>query len=796
MIRIPAASNPYVLSATAALEAVEVISPNRFVWLGQPFDVVQGDRLEDHPPSIRRLMLVRALVSHLYRWYFCPGVPVVPIPWQGSLGPPIMTERFRAALSRANRGRGLVEAGWNLAARNGAEARIERDGLTLRAPLESILSPPREKATVGSSVRVRLPNESLASSPGHYVALGNAPISHVGGRRLRFYWNLDADGAVALISQFSRALNREGVPYWIKALDNPALYDRRDSVLLCIQAEHGRRVIRIAERAIPALRLFLSPGVPAWTKPIAPGLGFAEDPPGGQSFGLHRCHLLAETIAVASERGLRGTRAKVRLLSRRFSDEGIDLNAPYSTRGAPDPPMLHARISIPRRRSVGSSPDGSFAGSIAWSICRRAIWSGGHCTWIETVPSWAGTARVEERSAPLGTDLYSGASGVALFLAEWSRLSGDRAARRTALGAIRGALDGERSRPGTSSDGLYTGWPGTAWIAAEIAAKLHSESLAQSVRRFLRGRVPRIRPSGEYDLLSGSAGTALALLLLRHLLGEGALLDHASRIGRTLLAGARRSKGTSSWDTPGCPRARNLTGLSHGTAGIAHVLLELYRAGGEARFLTGAHRAFAYERLCYDRRAANWPDFRTAAEGTAGRRYRPRFMTGWCHGAPGIALSRIHAIGTLSDRRVRREAVDGLATTRRYLEALLEDRTMSLSLCHGVAGNALVLREGARILESPPPPEDDLVAAARRAIELEWKRSMTESFAARRLPIGLFLGWSGLGYFELREGDPTVCPILLPTAPHDRSARGARDRSFPSRRSRRRGSRRGSARHS
>ena len=447
MIQIPAASNPYVLSATAALEAVEVISPNRFVWLGQPFDVVQGDRLEDHPPSIRRLMLVRALVSHLYRWYFCPGVPVVPIPWQGSLGPPIMTERFRAALSRANRGRGLVEAGWNLAARNGAEARIERDGLTLRAPLESILSPPREKATVGSSVRVRLPNESLASSPGHYVALGNAPISHVGGRRLRFYWNLDADGAVALISQFSRALNREGVPYWIKALDNPALYDRRDSVLLCIQAEHGRRVIRIAERAIPALRLFLSPGVPAWTKPIAPGLGFAEDPPGGQSFGLHRCHLLAETIAVASERGLRGTRAKVRLLSRRFSDEGIDLNAPYSTRGAPDPPMLHARISIPRRRSVGSSPDGSFAGSIAWSICRRAIWSGGHCTWIETVPSWAGTARVEERSAPLGTDLYSGASGVALFLAEWSRLSGDRAARRTALGAIRGALDGERSRP-------------------------------------------------------------------------------------------------------------------------------------------------------------------------------------------------------------------------------------------------------------------------------------------------------------------------------------------------------------
>ncbi|MDT9110983.1 lanthionine synthetase LanC family protein, partial [Escherichia coli] len=81
------------------------------------------------------------------------------------------------------------------------------------------------------------------------------------------------------------------------------------------------------------------------------------------------------------------------------------------------------------------------------------------------------------------------------------------------------------------------------------------------------------------------------------------------------------------------------TGFSHGSSGVALALLQLHEITGEDFFLKGAEGGFNYERQSFDISQQNWPDFRAGVSTTAAK------VCGlaWCHGAPGIALSRLKA---------------------------------------------------------------------------------------------------------------------------------------------------------
>ncbi|HEX3581828.1 MAG TPA: hypothetical protein VH087_08695, partial [Thermoanaerobaculia bacterium] len=65
---------------------------------------------------------------------------------------------------------------------------------------------------------------------------------------------------------------------------------------------------------------------------------------------------------------------------------------------------------------------------IAWSIgmrlCRDAIWDGDRCNWLgDSMEAHAGEWKVAHKS--FGADLYSGTSGIALFLARLYRMRPD-----------------------------------------------------------------------------------------------------------------------------------------------------------------------------------------------------------------------------------------------------------------------------------------------------------------------------------------------------------------------------------
>jgi len=131
----------------------------------------------------------------------------------------------------------------------------------------------------------------------------------------------------------------------------------------------------------------------------------------------------------------------------------------------------------------------------------------------------------------------------------------------------------------------------------------------------------------------------------------------------------------------------------------------------------------------------------------------------WCHGAAGIGLSRLRAWQLLGDEQLLAEAQVALQTVIEHSASLA-----SFSLCHGRAGNAdvlisasQVLREEIRLRSAEAIAQDGLERYERRRIP--WPCGLPD---ANETP-DLMLGLAGIGYFYLRLADPERIPsVLLP----------------------------------
>jgi lantibiotic modifying enzyme len=168
-----------------------------------------------------------------------------------------------------------------------------------------------------------------------------------------------------------------------------------------------------------------------------------------------------------------------------------------------------------------------------------------------------------------------------------------------------------------------------------------------------------------------------------------------------LIGAARKTPTGWSWNTLNISaeqRTQDLNGFSHGAAGISWALLELWKATGEEKFRVAAEQGFAYERQWFDPRQENWPDFRGLYDtwGSGGGN-QPGFMATWCHGAPGIGLSRVRAYELTGQEVYRSAASAALRCTGRTLAAPTAPGQANYSLCHGSAGNADLLVYASRV---------------------------------------------------------------------------------------------------
>jgi type 2 lantibiotic biosynthesis protein LanM len=354
---------------------------------------------------------------------------------------------------------------------------------------------------------------------------------------------------------------------------------------------------------------------------------------------------------------------------------------------------------------------------------------------------------------PLGTDLYDGLPGVALFLGYLGHVTGQRrytALSRAALATLRHHL--RRSGDDLNAVGGFEGWGGVIYALAHLGALWEWPGLLGEAGALVERLPGLIEQDETLDIISGAAGCIAGLLSLQACAPSGRTLAVALQCGERLLARAQTMPTGIGWPAP-MPASGPLTGFSHGAAGIAWALLELAALTGQARFRTAALEAIAYERSLFSPQTGNWPDLRLESAGEGPEETAECFLA-WCHGAPGIGLARVQALRHLDDPLLHEEIAAAVGTT------LARGFGRNHCLCHGDMGNLEFVMQAAQVRSDK----------RWRAEGERWAATILESIERDgwlcAVPLGveapgLMTGLAGIGYGLLRLAEPAQVPSVL-----------------------------------
>jgi type 2 lantibiotic biosynthesis protein LanM len=367
---------------------------------------------------------------------------------------------------------------------------------------------------------------------------------------------------------------------------------------------------------------------------------------------------------------------------------------------------------------------------------------------------------------PIGTSLYDGSLGIALFLAALERVKGDGEFRDLCLGALheyRQALPGsERARARRSSDltlGLSGDLGGTIYALTCIGTFLGDDSLvadALDVARLLTPEV--IAGDSQLDIIGGTAGALLSVLALYRVVQDPSVLESAVACGRHLLAQSVSTSNGRAWKTL---NGRLLTGFSHGAAGIAYALLKLAEVTDRAEFKTAAAEAIAYEQSVFLPDVGNWPDLRDFSRylKSNGRSDPRPLMSSWCHGATGIGLGRLGGLSILQSAAIQQDIQVALQTTRNHLA---HRQGMVDQLCCGNMGRIELLLCAAQRLGQPELLTEARVYASQIVQEAGQRGYALEPALHPSVYVpGFFRGETGVGYTLLRLTDAEKLPAIL-----------------------------------
>ncbi|HWM91356.1 MAG TPA: type 2 lanthipeptide synthetase LanM family protein [Thermoanaerobaculia bacterium] len=386
------------------------------------------------------------------------------------------------------------------------------------------------------------------------------------------------------------------------------------------------------------------------------------------------------------------------------------------------------------------------ARAIGDRLAQLAVVQGELVTWFHLAVSKEGW-----RLEPMPTDLYSGLSGIALFFAHLGRLTDcghyERLAQ-LALTTIRRRIEGD---PDTLvPPGGFSGWGGVVYTLTHLGLLWEEPELVEEAESFIGPRLSGIEKDEAYDLIGGAAGGIAALLALHRHRPSALILETALLCGEHLLSKAVFNERGTAW--PPMPGVSDLplTGLGHGTAGIAWPLARLAQVSGDERFREAAREAIRYERSWFSSTRGNWPDLRASGE-TEGEGV---FQFAWCHGAPGIGLGRLGLLSCLDDPQMLDEIRAAARST------LAKGFGFNDSLCHGDLGNLELIREAGRLLGDADltAKADRLAAGILTRIEQHGPRCGAST--TTEIP-GLLVGLAGIGYGLLRAAYPDRVPSVL-----------------------------------
>ena len=316
-----------------------VVSPSAFSLYDRVYSVTPAEP-HDPTPVDDPARLQERLSEVLYRHLHCRMGQEV---WAASIpDDQRRTREFVNQLSQANPGVGPFEHGWLvrevhadgglLAERQGVCFAIPAGGYSVDPPGRDGLASVKQ----GQAVLVHVPKEKRNILPGFYLALGNTDVSVDVSQTTRVYWHVRASGAAPLIAALTRALNATGTPFWLKLVNVPDAYVRSDAAVLYVPRSHYGDAEPAIASACAEVAPHLRTSTSAFVKRLAAGLGVAEDPGGGSSFGQHRSRIVAAALLghPVLEDSVAGAAAAVEAVSAHLTQAGLDPDAVHLSPGS------------------------------------------------------------------------------------------------------------------------------------------------------------------------------------------------------------------------------------------------------------------------------------------------------------------------------------------------------------------------------------------------------------------------------------------------------------------------------
>lgn len=251
--------------------------------------------------------------------------------------------KFYERLHKSNRGEGYFDPDWQIIKQESdGSLAVTKGGLTLHIERDRHLQPEAQSAAVDDTVAIRLPRNRVQN--GFYVAVGNANADHSDSDKdsqlVRVYFNLSAEGAVAVMGSLTRQLNDISLPFSFKVLYNPSDYGRYDSGVLYFDKSNYEAVRPVLQTVYIENQSHFQLSVPLFTKLLASGLALAEEPDHKfseqESFGTNRCQILANGLLEARQKGDESAGARITEILQQFSLMGIELHCSYLNANSED----------------------------------------------------------------------------------------------------------------------------------------------------------------------------------------------------------------------------------------------------------------------------------------------------------------------------------------------------------------------------------------------------------------------------------------------------------------------------
>lgn len=383
----------------------------------------------------------------------------------------------------------------------------------------------------------------------------------------------------------------------------------------------------------------------------------------------------------------------------------------------------------------------------AATLARAACRASGTAAWMGVIPLSASNAGYLYLSV-CGHDLYAGATGIALFLSALFKVTRQSSCRNLALSAV-ASIRQEAFRQGGGE--AFVNCYGIGGISG-TGSICYGLALISSLAEYPEGLTDALSLARYITRAAIESDTRFDVVsgvagVALSFLAIHALSPSTYLLDQARLCGQHLITRRVRAGRTGCGWN---TSFGNPLTGFAHGAAGIALALYRLFEATGEHRfrEVADEAVAFERETYS------EKEGNWPdlRFTTPQYVAQWCHGAAGIGLARVGTPPSLRNRKIEREILAATKATTDRFDGTLDD------VCCGNLGRIELLLAAGLQLKRP-----DFVETARRAACAVVYRAQRTGYRLKgglpEMNPGFFSGISGIGYQLLR----IACPHEIPS---------------------------------